>query len=389
MQRRATALQKTAEKEVREYTYYNEKLTQESYAGGDVYNDEVTGDKIQRWELPSTEDRPYLSHIKNLSRIWPSLRLLADFMEIGTSPVRWSNMEKQSPRQRAAERRERASRATITRLEYSPSGIIPQEYNTILDLRKALNDELQESEANKGRFRLYIVEDLSRDVIELLGGHYDIEPAFFREQIFDYAWYNLRDRWFDPPRLKVTTKNQRWLQLRFPTIRYYKTAEEFTRGSAEYENFNVYRRHEDDINNTSKWDDKNAKVGLARSRVSLWLSGEGRAGKASGSVGILLCDPTPKCGRPLWYGYRNWSDTPSMSSKERLEGPPRTSRSIYHDLVYWSQVNDTSDSPLSTSHIKKLKAVESVQIPIQGLLRLLSAEWVEVSEYICWYERYS
>lgn len=38
--------------------------------------------------------------------------------------------------------------------------------------------------------RLFVVEDLSRSVIEALGSHFKIDPSFFREHIVDYAWYN-------------------------------------------------------------------------------------------------------------------------------------------------------------------------------------------------------
>lgn len=41
------------------------------------------------------------------------------------------------------------------------------------------------------KFRLWVVEDLSREVIETLGHHYDIDPSFFREHILDYIWYNI------------------------------------------------------------------------------------------------------------------------------------------------------------------------------------------------------
>lgn len=40
------------------------------------------------------------------------------------------------------------------------------------------------------RTRLFVVEDLSRNVIEALGNHFKIDPSFFREHIVDYAWYN-------------------------------------------------------------------------------------------------------------------------------------------------------------------------------------------------------
>lgn len=46
-----TALQQTVEKEVQEYTYYNEKLIEDSYASGDIYDNEATGDKRQGWEV--------------------------------------------------------------------------------------------------------------------------------------------------------------------------------------------------------------------------------------------------------------------------------------------------------------------------------------------------
>lgn len=32
----------------------------------------------------------YLTHIKGLLKQWPHLQLLADFMDVGTTPVRWN-----------------------------------------------------------------------------------------------------------------------------------------------------------------------------------------------------------------------------------------------------------------------------------------------------------
>jgi len=48
---------------------------------------------------------------------------------------------------------------------------------------------------NPEHARLFIVEDLSRDVIETFGAQYDIDPLFFRGHISDYLWYNTRDPW--------------------------------------------------------------------------------------------------------------------------------------------------------------------------------------------------
>lgn len=41
------------------------------------------------------------------------------------------------------------------------------------------------------RLRLFVVEDLSREVIETLGSKFDIDPSFFREHLVDYVWYNI------------------------------------------------------------------------------------------------------------------------------------------------------------------------------------------------------
>jgi hypothetical protein len=188
-------------------------------------------------------------------------------------------------RKREREIEERAVRTKVTRLDYLSTGIESVEYTTSQGLRQSLENEALENDVEDGRFRLFILEDLSRDMIELLGSHLDIEPGFFREQIFDYAWYNTRDRWVDPPRLQAATKKQRWMQLRFPAARYYKTPDSFKQALAQFERMNVTRKAEDDINNKSKWDEPKAIVGLARTRTSLWTSGKGGAGKAKGSVG--------------------------------------------------------------------------------------------------------
>jgi hypothetical protein len=210
-------------------------------------------------------------------------------MEIGTTPLRWQRMsgkgDAEGLRKREREIEERAVRTKVTRLDYLSTGIESIEYTTSQALRQSLENEALEEDVEDGRFRLFILEDLSRDMMELLGAHLDIEPGFFREQIFDYAWYNTRDRWVDPPRLQAATKKQRWMQLRFPAARYYKSPESFKQAQAQFERMNVTRKAEDDINNKSKWDEPKAIVGLARTRASFWTSGKGGAGKAKGSVG--------------------------------------------------------------------------------------------------------
>jgi hypothetical protein len=57
-------------------------------------------------------DRPYLRHVKSLSTTWPQLRLLADFMEVSTSAVRWLGFK---ARKSADHREEHARRTNVMR----------------------------------------------------------------------------------------------------------------------------------------------------------------------------------------------------------------------------------------------------------------------------------
>lgn len=65
---------------------------------------------------------------------------------------------------------------------------------TIEELKDQINNVNDNDDSVK--FRLWVVEDLSRDVIETLGDHYDIDPSFFREHIMDYIWYNISQCFF-------------------------------------------------------------------------------------------------------------------------------------------------------------------------------------------------
>lgn len=191
-------------------------------------------------------------------------------MEVTTTPLRWAKYQGNS-KETKAEREGRATKTNITQLNYLSSGSVIQEnYKTSKSLSQALEKESEKEDDDQVQLRLYVVEDLSRDVIELLGARLDIEPAFFRSHIVDYAWYNTRDRWMDPPNLSVIAERQRWFQLRFVTARYFKTLESFKKGRDETMSFNVFRRLDDD-RNKAHWDEPGALVGITRTRASFWL----------------------------------------------------------------------------------------------------------------------
>lgn len=80
-------------------------------------------------------------------------------------------------------------RTKVHLLEYPKdgSGVEETRCHDTATLKECLSS-LSENESVKTR--LFVVEDLSRDVIEALGNHFKIDPSFFREHIVDYAWYN-------------------------------------------------------------------------------------------------------------------------------------------------------------------------------------------------------
>lgn len=242
-----------------------------------------------------SNDRPYLKHVKLLSNTWPHLRLLADFMEVTTTPLRWAKYQKKAD-ETEAERERRATKTNVTQLDYLGSGkVIQRNYKTSENLSQALQEETEKDDDDQVQLKLYVVEDLSRDVIEFLGAYLDIEPAFFRSHIVDYAWYNTRDRWMDPPNLDVVAERQRWFQLRFVTARCFKTRESFEEGRNETVSFNVFRRLDDDGNKAYE-DKSGVTVGIRRTRASFWLKrAEGEKKEAVGEYSAMrLLQPGPQ-----------------------------------------------------------------------------------------------
>jgi hypothetical protein len=418
------------------YNFFRPELRDVSYEIGDVYSEEEVKKAQAQWEiityvpLPissnpnyllrpaidaksrNTEKKeyPYLSHVKLLSNTWPHLRLLADFMEVGTTPLRWKDLnekeekkDKKAQTEAAEARNERATRCNVTRLDFVSDGQVTKKAcDSSMKLLEALKDDEGESSQGKRELRLFVVEDLSRDVIEALGSELDIEPAFFREHIFDYAWYNIRDRWQDPPNLRSATRKRRWVQLRYVTARYFKTQESFKKGVKEAEKFNVLRRPDDDMNNKAVWDDEGAIVGIMRSRASFWLrQGDEKRGPvgrciqiAYGHVicseltcfsGVLLLDPTIKEGQTLWYGYRNWQATPPVGTKSSDYPTAPERKTLFNDFIYWVTQKDHSNPPSTTQTTASQPTTESeprTHLPIRTLLHLICGEWLTIADYI-------
>ncbi|KAI1485043.1 hypothetical protein F5X96DRAFT_661685 [Biscogniauxia mediterranea] len=355
------------------YNFINPRLKANTYDLGDMYDDETLSESRSQWQEENA--KPYQSHVKQLSAKWPHLRLLLDFMEVGTSPMRWKKGtpgEDQMIEGVKRSERQKKTKARIIQYDTTNSPTLSDEICS----SKALLEELEKTSPDSSvTLKLVVVEDLSRDVIETLGTHLNIEPEFFRAHILDYAWYNVRDFWRNPPNLNVITRHQRWFQLRFARARYFESGEAFKSAFNEKQRFNVARRPDDDRSNTSLWDDHNAKVGLTRSKVSFWMKPKTEREPA---VGVLLLDPTNTEGFPLWRGYRNWTETPEIYSREDQRGDnddPQQS-TLFKDFIYWirrPEIFLSNDQGGESSAFK---------LPIAVLLHLVCAEWQTISDYV-------
>ncbi|KAF2720419.1 hypothetical protein K431DRAFT_226618, partial [Polychaeton citri CBS 116435] len=317
-----------------------------------------------------SNQRPYLSHVLAVSEAWPHVRYLADWMEVTTAPVKWNLIRDNE----SVVRSERASRTKVAAVDFSSkAGVTIDRISRSTDLATALQDH--SSQQSTDAHRLYIVEDLSRDVIELLGNALDIDPLFFREQISDYIWYNTRDPWVELPDLRVVQSERRFFRIKYLQPRYFKNPASFERATTEAASFNILRRLDNDKNHKTVLDNEGATVALVRSRASFWwrpaVQGKHGAITISYDLGVLLIDPTLGEGFPLWGGNRNFMQTPSLSEKGPFDKLPRSS--LFDRLLYWCK---------QTSQADIQEMAQDPRVMSFRMSQIICAEWLTVCQYV-------
>ncbi|KAI0024200.1 hypothetical protein F4780DRAFT_797160 [Xylariomycetidae sp. FL0641] len=344
----------------------------DDYYNGDVYDAMPPNCHRFESEWERTVDlnsMPYLKHIRSLSPGWPHLRFLAQWMMVTTSPVKWQFIEKSPHRERIQQKR--ASRIKVAAIDFTSKQRPSCEHIRQKDtLARYLEDG-----PPPGSSRLYVVEDLSRDMIELLGAKLDIDPLFFREQINDYLWYNTRDPWVELPDLEVVARDRPYFRLTYVQTRYFRDRYEFKRAQTQAGMFNVLRRLDDDSDHSSLFDKDGTVVALVRSKASLWIR-PSRPGEDT--VGVLLIDPSITAGYPLWGGYRPFerSPTPEESRQQKMFAvPPRTARprsTLFDDFLFWTQNMAQQD----VDHVRA-----NPRVMAQRLFQIVCAEWLTLSRY--------
>ncbi|KAK3067250.1 hypothetical protein LTR53_015992, partial [Teratosphaeriaceae sp. CCFEE 6253] len=313
------------------------------------------------------QPRPYLDFIKRVSKQLPHLEYLAHWMEVTCAPPKWIFI-KECPTNRNA----RAAKCKVCVMDFDDGQAISDEiYDNTTSLQAALASPLQSAE--KPAIRLVIAEDLSRDLVELLGSTYDIDPLFFLSHIGDYLFHNTRDRWVELPDLDVDARQRSHFNVQYLRARYFKTPGSFTKAEQQSGSFNVLRRLDSDrsrklLQNTLL-DVNGASVTLTRSKTSVWIKENDDPREPI--IAILLVDPTVDEGCPLWGGYRPFSKTPSMHSQQPVDAPTRTS--LFKDIIYWSR-------RMSAKDLAEVRAdPRAIAVP---MFRLVLAEWRTVLKYM-------
>ena len=204
-----------------------------------------------------------MRYLESLAQGWPHISYLADFMKVTTAPPKQKFLNDQ-------DRRERASRVKVSMLTFEPNAAVHRDdYVNFRELDVALNGN-QVAHANV-HARLFVVEDLSRDVIEAFGARFDIDPLFFRGHLSDYIWCNPRDPWVELPDLDMMSRKRSYLHVRYAQTRYFRSEDSLKMAQQEAGGFNVLRRVDRDGSWIPDVDIPKSDVGLIRSRTSLWI----------------------------------------------------------------------------------------------------------------------
>ncbi|KAL8919799.1 MAG: hypothetical protein Q9172_004804 [Xanthocarpia lactea] len=307
-------------------------FTGDPYYIGDIYEQSQIRLKLSKpLDNKGRTSTPYLAHIDRLTdNGWPQLRYLADWMRVTTAPPKWKFLGEQ-------DKNERASRVKVALLEFHANSATRHDISTTAQLAALSSDSSTENKRLVSR--LFVVEDLSCDVIETLGSNLDVDPMVFRGHISDYTWYNTRDPWIELPDIDLVSRNRSFFHVRYAHTRYFRSRRSYGLARLEAGGFNVLRR----VNREGNWapgaDIPDSDVGMVRSSMSFWVQPR-KAKKTDPATGILLVDPSITEGFPLWGDYNDFAPCPSIAH-DLPQRPPRGS--TFDNIMYWLQYMSVPD----------------------------------------------
>jgi len=138
---------------------------------------------------------PYHAYVYSLSQRWRNLQHIDNFMN--------------QPFHRTPPKGNPSLRLAVVDLS-ATAGVVFREELSITTLAKFLS-----SESPLPALRIFLVQDLFPDVIELLGSNFDIDPSFFSTHIYDLDWFGKSSSaaTFSPS--KSTLQEQQFHQFRY------------------------------------------------------------------------------------------------------------------------------------------------------------------------------
>ena len=280
-------------------------------------------------------------------------------MRVTTAPPKWQLL---SPE----DKKERASRVKVALLDFRANSVTRNDISTAAQLRELSSDFPTAQDGLLSRF--FVVEDLSRDLIEILGLNLDVDPMFFREHISDYLWYNTRDPWIELPDIDLVSRKRSHFHVSYSPTRYFRTHRDLSLARMEAGGFNVLRR----INRDAIWvpgaDIPGSEVVLLRRKISFWLQPR-KESSTDPVTAILLVDPSITRGFPLWGGHNDFDVCPSVADEIRAR-PPQNS--IFEDMIYHLQNLSAEDLAMVARDPRML---------FQKPLCVVCAEWQTLLQY--------
>ncbi|KAF2721074.1 hypothetical protein K431DRAFT_247701, partial [Polychaeton citri CBS 116435] len=344
----------------------------------DVYG--IAGEAARfskQYEVETTHS-PYLNRIREAaaSGAYPDLEFLAEWMEVGTAPSRWEYLTRHPE-----DRKVRLAKCNACVLDFSAGeegGRAERKAvircGSVSKLEEAIEHDWQSGKAKEERrqnVRLVVVEDLSRDTIELLGSRFNVDPHFFRSQLNDYLFYENRDPAVERPRLRSIRRKAAHFHVQHLRPRFYQSAAAFDKATHEASVFNVLRRIDSHRTHRIGKDRDGSLVTLMRTNTSVWIQPPRDRAEDGSLVAILLVDPTVRQGYPLWNGYGALEHWPADEHSD-LPRPPRIS--LYEDVIYWTS------RWLSGNTVNEM--IRSPNTVALQMLSLVTSDWQILIKYI-------
>ncbi|KAF2705060.1 hypothetical protein K504DRAFT_389091 [Pleomassaria siparia CBS 279.74] len=260
------------------------------------------------------------------------------------------------------------------------------EFRSAAELGKHLNVDM----AGKPRRRIYLMEGLAQDYINVIGSHFFMEPSFFLRQERTCVWSNDFTPTSDALAQPSLLTPKRMFHLQYCELRKFSEAME--------NNPFFCKRTGRHVGMTPARDKEQSTVSILRRKISWWC----RETEGGGWDAVILCDPqlyeiVSNGGKDVSRKVVNFSfqegyvDFLPPPSRERIISKPRhPHRSMQRDLCYYFLHQSDLIPPSSwttpvgsTIFLKKIVAahllqlVDYIKVMLPSLELHLTTAWVK------------